>query len=482
MLRSLDLFSGIGGISSAVGDLCVTSCYCDIDPRCRNVLTHRMEQGDIDLAPICPDVRLLTKQWLNEHTEGGAAPAIDIILAGVPCTGFSSLGKQEAFNDVQSILFFEMLRICDEFDPSAIFLENVSNIIKMGMHTIVKELFETRGYTLSWCTLSASDVGAPHKRNRWYCIAFKPAFYDTLLASIGGRKEDLDVFDDDDTKPAPAAGPAPEWNLEFDWDIEKAPQRMVICKDTLERQTFHGRMALLGNSVVPMAVRKAFEHVVRFTRTSVIQGPPIVTLNEKGNKTKKQDSTDRDIAVFAPYEAVRQDLNRQDHQGNMVVPLSLRQAFEEVLKHKRSVYLTAAPLEIRHLRPCDPYPRCGIVDRIHGAYEAKWHDIVRTMPYLDIDVHPGHYKAFKIENMKKNAMNTLPLLESAKHPLLWSTPRKGMTHTANILTERTSHDLPSQLKFEKHTPDHLRPGIVNPEYVEWMMGYPRNWTSACESV
>ena len=56
-------------------------------------------------------------------------PKIDLILAGSPCQGFSFAGKQLAFDDPRSALFFEFLRLlneCRRYNPNVKFLlENV---------------------------------------------------------------------------------------------------------------------------------------------------------------------------------------------------------------------------------------------------------------------------------------------------------------------------------------------------------------------
>jgi len=50
---------------------------------------------------------------------------IDLLLAGSPCQGFSLAGKQLAFNDERSKLYFEFERILKEVNPSHFLLENV---------------------------------------------------------------------------------------------------------------------------------------------------------------------------------------------------------------------------------------------------------------------------------------------------------------------------------------------------------------------
>ena len=52
-------------------------------------------------------------------------PKIDLILAGSPCQGFSFAGKQLAFDDPRSALFFEFVRLLKECNPKYFLLENV---------------------------------------------------------------------------------------------------------------------------------------------------------------------------------------------------------------------------------------------------------------------------------------------------------------------------------------------------------------------
>jgi|TARA_B100001094_G_scaffold124869_1_gene120765 DNA (cytosine-5)-methyltransferase 3A len=50
---------------------------------------------------------------------------IDLITCGSPCQGFSFAGKQLAFDDPRSALFFEFIRILKEIKPKYFLLENV---------------------------------------------------------------------------------------------------------------------------------------------------------------------------------------------------------------------------------------------------------------------------------------------------------------------------------------------------------------------
>ena len=52
-------------------------------------------------------------------------PKIDLIMGGSPCQGFSFAGKQLAFDDSRSALFFEFVRCVEELKPKYFLLENV---------------------------------------------------------------------------------------------------------------------------------------------------------------------------------------------------------------------------------------------------------------------------------------------------------------------------------------------------------------------
>ncbi|GAQ84222.1 hypothetical protein KFL_001810035 [Klebsormidium nitens] len=153
-----------------------------------------------------------------------------MVCGGFPCVGYSPLGLSKGFEQPGTKLFYEMLRVVDECKAEIVFLENVPNIVAHGMTEIAYQLHELRGFDLRWIVLPASSVGAHHKRNRWFALATKP-----------GLKKD--------------------WSgLQYqnhNFDPKDSPPRMVLRGDPAWA-TRSTRCALLGNSVVPDVVRKAF--------------------------------------------------------------------------------------------------------------------------------------------------------------------------------------------------------------------------------
>jgi len=160
-VNGLDLFSGIGGITLALQEWVTPVAYCEIDEYARNVLLSRMLEGKLPVAPIWDDVKSL---------KGDMLPEIDIIYGGFPCQDISVAGKQKGLEGERSGLFYEIMRLAEEVKPAFIFLENVPNIRTKGLDTVGGEL-ATRGYDCRWGIVSAQEMGAPHKRERWFCLA-----------------------------------------------------------------------------------------------------------------------------------------------------------------------------------------------------------------------------------------------------------------------------------------------------------------------
>ncbi len=59
-LLSLDLFSGIGGLTMSLTGLVEPLVYCDINPDALAVLSERMRSGQLPKAAMSTDVRTLT--------------------------------------------------------------------------------------------------------------------------------------------------------------------------------------------------------------------------------------------------------------------------------------------------------------------------------------------------------------------------------------------------------------------------------------
>ena len=76
----------------------------------------------------------------------------------------------------------------------------------------------------------------------------------------------------------------------------------------------------------------------------------------------------------------------------------------------------------------------------------------------------------------KNARQTAQIHQKPIEKKLWFTPRSGNSGACHVLTTRSAHDLGTQLRFEKDTPDEVRGGATNAQFVEHLMGFPTDFT------
>jgi site-specific DNA-cytosine methylase len=150
-LSALDLFTGIGGVCVGLKGIVHPTLHCEIYEPCKAVLIARMEDGTIPECPVAGDIKELT----FERKEQGVKNKVEIILSLWPCTGLFQFGKRLGFQNEQSGLFFELMRLIDEIHPPATFLKNVPNVLNMVMHDVVKEISVHRGYDMRWAVVPA---------------------------------------------------------------------------------------------------------------------------------------------------------------------------------------------------------------------------------------------------------------------------------------------------------------------------------------
>ena len=158
-LKILDTFAGIGGFSYAAHELVggfETTQFVEIDPFCQKVLKKHFPK-----VPCHDDIKTFT-----------AYPGqYDVITGGFPCQDISVAGRREGITDQsRSGLFYELIRVIRLVRPKFVVMENVAAILNNGLDIVLGELSEA-GYDAEWSIISASSLGAAHRRSRWWCVA-----------------------------------------------------------------------------------------------------------------------------------------------------------------------------------------------------------------------------------------------------------------------------------------------------------------------
>ena len=169
------LFSGIGGLDLGLecalrdGEFDVSTLWqCEADPWCRGILARHWPH-----AVRYDDVRAV----------GPDAPRVDVLCGGFPCQDVSYAGKGAGLAGARSGLWFEFARVVRDLRPRIVVVENVAALATRGLDAVLGSLSEA-GYDAVWLDVRASDVGAPHRRERLFIVAWRR---DVEHADGGGR-------------------------------------------------------------------------------------------------------------------------------------------------------------------------------------------------------------------------------------------------------------------------------------------------------
>jgi DNA (cytosine-5)-methyltransferase 1 len=164
-MHVLDIFSGIGGFSLGLERAGMrTVAFCEADPFCRAVLAKHWPN-----VPCYDDVRTLSAARLAAD-----GIAVDVICGGFPCQDISFAGKGAGLAGERSGLWYEFHRLIEEIRPRCAIIENVSALRSRGLDAVLGSLAAI-GYDAEWHCIPASAVGAPHRRDRIWIVAYRNA-------------------------------------------------------------------------------------------------------------------------------------------------------------------------------------------------------------------------------------------------------------------------------------------------------------------
>ena len=206
-LRVGELCAGYGGLTSAIEWVmgAETAWLAEIDPAARRVLAAHWPD-----VPLYGDITAI--DW-------SAVPPVDILVGGTPCQDLSQAGRRAGMAEgTRSGLWAAMRHAIAALTPSFVIWENVSGArsataasalepdpgcvgagdasgqpVLRALGRVLGDL-AALGYDSEWRSVRASDVGACHRRERVFVLAW-PA------ADADGIPRDL--------RRAPAAGEAP---------------------------------------------------------------------------------------------------------------------------------------------------------------------------------------------------------------------------------------------------------------------------------
>lgn len=237
-MRFGSLFAGIGGIDLGL-ERAGMECMWQVekDPYCLKVLKKHW-----------PDVQRYTDVH-DFPPKDDTEMAVDLIAGGFPCQNISEAGDRKGLYGGKSSLFFEMLRIIEEIRPRYALLENVSALLRRGMGRVLSELAQI-GYDSEWHCIPAASVGAPHRRDRTFIIAYSNS---ERLQGFG----EMEGFGPICTKEALSLCDSGEGSSQ--WGTEPRIPRMG---DGFSHRV--DRTRALGNAVVPLVAKYIGERILDY--------------------------------------------------------------------------------------------------------------------------------------------------------------------------------------------------------------------------
>ena len=239
-LRELALFAGAGG--GILGGHLLgwrTVCAVEWEPYPASVLAARQNDGILPPFPIWDDVQTFDgRPWRG---------IVDVVSGGFPCQDISSAGKGAGIEGSRSSMWKHMARIIGEVRPQYAFVENSPMLVKRGLAVVISDLAEM-GYDCQWCIVSASDCGAPHKRDRLWLVAHTASQRRRCGNSKWKDAEDVGERSEDTRGDTRGMGA---------WDIESPVGRVA---DGVAARV--DRLKAIGNGQVPIVAATAWNILI----------------------------------------------------------------------------------------------------------------------------------------------------------------------------------------------------------------------------
>lgn len=159
-IKEFHLFAGIGG-GIYGGMLLNHRCIggVEIDKFCQSVLLQKQNDGWMESFPLYDDVTLISGSDFKGK--------FDVLCGGFPCQAFSHAAHGK--NIAEKNLWAYMSKFAEDSDAPIVFGENVT---EKAIANAKKDL-ESIGYMVHMCRLSCGEIGADHRRDRFWLLAVR---------------------------------------------------------------------------------------------------------------------------------------------------------------------------------------------------------------------------------------------------------------------------------------------------------------------
>ena len=187
------LFAGIGGFDLAAHWMgWETAWFSEIDPYTSAVLAKHWSS-----IPNHGDITTM---------RGADIEKVDLLCGGFPCQDISTAGKGAGITGARSGLWSHFARLIGELQPHWVVIENVSALRSRGLDVVLGEI-AALGYDAEWHCIPAAAVGAPHRRDRIWIVAYPASQHASRpILSGGGQRFTHNSGGDEGTGTGPQCG------------------------------------------------------------------------------------------------------------------------------------------------------------------------------------------------------------------------------------------------------------------------------------
>lgn len=213
-LRFIDLFSSIGGLSLGVAeaikeqglsprsvfaadvDVMATEVYKANWPGVRTFQNSVRHLVDSHLIGQGEEARFAYQPVIVNELLANMKGKVDLVVAGPPCQGNSSLNNFTRGNDPRNELYLQVPAIAVALEAPMVLIENVPGVVREQNNVVgtAAALLESNGYSVEAGVLSADKFGWPQTRKRFFLVASRlsaPIPFSLIRDTLGAEAKSI---------------------------------------------------------------------------------------------------------------------------------------------------------------------------------------------------------------------------------------------------------------------------------------------------
>ncbi|XP_006875222.1 PREDICTED: DNA (cytosine-5)-methyltransferase 1 [Chrysochloris asiatica] len=182
-LRTLDVFSGCGGLSEGFHQAGISETLWAIEMWDPAAQAFRLNNpGSTVFTEDCNVLLKLVMAGEETNSRGQKLPQkgdVEMLCGGPPCQGFSGMNRfnSRTYSKFKNSLVVSFLSYCDYYRPRYFLLENVRNFVSFKRSMVLKltlRCLVRMGYQCTFGVLQAGQYGVAQTRRRAIILAAAP--------------------------------------------------------------------------------------------------------------------------------------------------------------------------------------------------------------------------------------------------------------------------------------------------------------------